>query len=259
MNNEVTGQRPQPEAVAARGRFRPGWLPSLMVLALFPALLWLGWWQLGRAEEKRELTELFEARREAAPMDVAALDGLDDLAYRRVHLRGHFDAQHSLLLDNRTRRGQVGIELLQPFLDVSGRWLLVNRGWLAWPDRRQTPVFSTPEGEVSLYGWVYVPLGEPLRLQPDQPERGWPRLVTRSDPDWLWRLLGREGLPHELRLEPGPVALEVDWPVVAMPPAKHLGYAVQWFALAAALLGLYLYLGLHNARERRHESGHEPV
>jgi cytochrome oxidase assembly protein ShyY1 len=42
-----------------------------------------------------------------------------------------------------------------------------------------------------------------------------------------------------------------------MGPEKHLGYAVQWFAMAVALFGLYLYLGWHNAREKHHGSGHE--
>ena len=41
-----------------------------------------------------------------------------------------------------------------------------------------------------------------------------------------------------------------------MSPSKHVGYAVQWFALAAALLGLFIYLGIHNAREIRHEPSH---
>ncbi len=68
-----------------------------------------------------------------------------DPAFRRVHLYGQFDSAHSLLLDNRQRNGKVGIELLQPFQDrASGLWLLVNRGWLSWPDRRVTPQFSTP-------------------------------------------------------------------------------------------------------------------
>lgn len=38
-----------------------------------------------------------------------------DPAFRRVHLRGLFDAEHSVLLDNRMRDGKAGVELLQPF------------------------------------------------------------------------------------------------------------------------------------------------
>ena len=42
-----------------------------------------------------------------------------------------------------------------------------------------------------------------------------------------------------------------------MGPEKHLAYAVQWFAMALALLALYLYLGWHNNKEKPHGSGHE--
>lgn len=53
---------------------------------------------------------------------------------------------------------------------------------------------------------------------------------------------------HELRLEPGPSAYRADWAITSMSPSQHLGYAVQWFALAAALLALFIYFGVHQAR-----------
>jgi len=238
--------------------FRPGLAPSLVVLMLLPVLIALGCWQLSRGEEKRTLLATYEARRSAEPIAVGELERGTDPAYRRVRLHGHFDERHSLLLDNRTRAGQAGVELLQPFYDQSsGLWLLVNRGWLPWPDRRMPPSFTTPDTALALNAWVYLPLGESFQLQADQPSSTWPRLVTKIEPNALWGQFGRGGLPYELRLEPGPAAYQADWPVVAMGPEKHLGYAVQWFALAAALLGLFIYLGLHNAREIHHESRHE--
>ncbi|WP_439860274.1 SURF1 family protein [Pseudomonas sp. MBLB4136] len=237
--------------------FRPGLLPSLVVLALLPLLLGLGAWQLSRADDKRALLDAQQARRLAAPLSVDQLAQRQDWAYTRVSLRGRFDGEHALLLDNRIRGGQAGVEVLQPFYDqASGLWLLLNRGWLPWPDRRVAPTFATPDDTLSLTAWAYVPLGEPFLLQQDAPAQGWPRLITQVEPQALWQRLGRAGLGHELRLEPGPAAFEVDWPLVAMSPDKHLGYAVQWFALAATLLGLFIYFGLHNARETRHEPSH---
>ncbi|CAD5106687.1 SURF1 family protein [Zestomonas carbonaria] len=245
-------------------RFRPGLLPSLLVAALLPLLVGLGFWQLSRAEEKRLLLASYEVRRVAEPISIDELERSADPAYRRVTLHGHFDDRHSLLLDNRIHAGRVGVELLQPFYDqASGLWLLVNRGWLPWPDRRVPPAFDTPEGAQALRAWVYVPPGANFRLQADPSGGAWPRLVTAVDPRGLWKQLGRGGLPLELRLEPGPAAYVADWPVVAMSPEKHTGYAVQWFAMAAALGGLFIYLGVHNARGnshgRQHESSHRPA
>ncbi|AYC30919.1 SURF1 family protein [Pseudomonas cavernae] len=243
-------------------RFRPDLLPTLVVLALLPLLIGLGFWQLARAEDKRALLASYEARRSAPASDLNRLEHSTDPAYRRVRLHGHFDAQYSLLLDNRMRDGRAGVELLQPFYDqASNLWLLLNRGWLPWPDRRIAPAFTTPPGTQELEAWIYVPLGAAFQLHADRPGGAWPRLITAVEPRALWQQLGRAGLPYELRIQPGLAAYRADWPVVAMAPEKHQAYAVQWFALAAALCGLFIYFGLHNAREnqhgRRHESSHQ--
>lgn len=240
--------------------FRPGLLPSVVVLLLFPCLIALGFWQLARAEEKRELLAVHQARQQGAPISIAELERQPSPAYQRVQLQGFFDAQHTLLLDNRTRDGKVGVEVLQPFYDqASGLWLLLNRGWLPWPDRRMSPSFATPDVPLRLQATVHVPLGEAFQLQAVEPANGWPRLISTAEPDALWQQLGRGGLSYEIRLAPGPASFQSDWPVIAMSPDKHLGYAVQWFALAATLLGLFLYLGLSNAREIRHAPSHRLV
>ncbi len=233
-------------------RFRPGLVPTLVVLALLPLLVSLGFWQLGRGEEKRIMLATYAERRAAPPMSAELLPSTADPAYRRVQLRGSFDAEHSLLLDNSIREGKVGVELIQPFHDqLSGLWLMVNRGWLPWPDRRTPPVFDTPTQPLNLDAWIYVSPGATFQLHPDAQSATWPKLITAIDPVKVWPELNREGFAHELRLEAGPAAYRTDWPVVAMGPEKHLGYAVQWFAMATALAGLYLYLGCSSAKNNK--------
>lgn len=233
-------------------RFCPGVLPTVLVLALLPLLIGLGCWQLQRAEEKRVLQAEQAAQAQAPLLDLIELETQAEPAFRRVRLVGAFDAEHSLLLDNRQRGGRVGVELLQPFRDrPSGRWVLVNRGWLPWPDRRTPPAFDTPRGELSLLATVYRPSGAAFLLGDGAVGTGWPRLVNAVDVPGLWRELGRAGAGDELRLQPGPASYVGDWPLLAMGPEKHLGYAVQWFALATTLLGLYLWLGMKQAREVR--------
>ena len=47
---------------------------------------------------------------------------------------------------------------------------------------------------------------------------------------------------YSIRLaEATPGVLLRNWPVISTTPEKHRGYAVQWFAMAAALVLLYLY------------------
>ena len=239
-------------------RFRPGIVPTLVVALLLPLLVSLGFWQLSRGAEKSALLQTYAERRAAEPMASTELQYTADPAFRRVRLHGRFDAEHSLLLDNSQRNGRVGVELLQPFHDqTSGLWLLVNRGWLPWPERRIPVQFKTPAEAVSLDAWVYVSPGAPFQLHADPATATWPKLITAVEPTSLWKTLNREGFAFELRAETGPATYQADWPVVATGPEKHIAYAVQWFAMAIALFGLYLYLGWHNAKEKHHGSGHE--
>nr|WP_255432041.1 SURF1 family protein [Pantoea sp. Ap-967] len=237
--------------------FRPGWIPTLLVFALLPGLIALGCWQLGRADEKRALLTTYAEREVEPPVATSQLPQTPDPAYRRVRLFGRFDAEHSILLDNSMRDGQAGVELLQPFHDqASGLWLLVNRGWLPWPDRRVPVTFTTPDQALALDATVYVAPGKTFQLHPDPVGGQWPHLLTAVDPATLWQQLDREGFAHELRLEPGAASYRLGWPIVALGPEKHLGYAVQWFALATALVLLYLYFGWHHKKEKPHGRRH---
>jgi len=236
-------------------RFRPGIAPTLVVLVLLPVLISLGFWQLGRGEEKRLMLDHYAERRAAPPIAAALLSSTTDPAYRRVQLRGRFDAEHSFLLDNSTREGKAGVELIQPFHDQSsGLWLMVNRGWLLWSDRRVPPAFDTPTQSLNVDAWVYVSPGATFQLHPDAQSGSWPKLVTAMDPARVWPELNREGFAHELRLEAGPAAYVTGWPVVSMGPEKHVGYAVQWFAMATALMGLWLYLSFNPPATLRHRT-----
>ena len=66
--------------------FRPGLLPSILVLLLLPGLIALGFWQLARAEEKRELLAAHQARQIAAPISLSELERYPALRTSRVQL-----------------------------------------------------------------------------------------------------------------------------------------------------------------------------
>jgi cytochrome oxidase assembly protein ShyY1 len=248
-------------------RFEPGLLPTLVVLALLPVLVSFGCWQLDRGAQKRAMLASYTERRSETVISIDQLLNSRDTEYRRVEMVGRFDGEHSVLLDNSTRAGAAGVELIQPFQDqASGVWAWVNRGWLPWPDRRIPPVFSTPVQVLTIQAWVYR-LPAAFQLKADLADAAWPRLVTAVEPEKLWAELGREGFSQELRLDSALGAYRLEWPIVAMDPEKHRAYAVQWFSMAAALFGLYLYLGWHQAKSKKktkkkpeddHGDNHQP-
>ena len=227
-------------------RFAPGWPLWLFTLGFLPILLGLGFWQLDRAEQKSELQTRMEQRREAPPLALEDISTTRDPAWRRLQLTGQFDPGYIWLLDNRTRNGQAGVEVLQLFHAHPGNQpLIINRGWLPWPDRRHLPGVPTAEGLLQLEAEVVAEAEPGFRLR-GASTQGWPRLITHLDPAVLADHLDLDPPPLIARLQPGSAAaLRLEWPALSMSPSKHTGYAVQWFTMAAALLALFFWAGYH--------------
>lgn len=232
-------------------RFSPGWPLWVFTIVLFPLLVSLGFWQLERAEEKRSLQARIDQGREQPAQELNDLPAGVDPAWRKIRLKGRFDVEHAWLLDNRTRQGRPGVEVLQPFLDeLSGQWLIVNRGWVPWSDRSQKPTFMTPEQAVTLTVEALPEPGRGFELPDGSDRPGWPKLIVRLDPQRLYKQLDLHGPGWIVRAaDPGPGAFRLEWPGLPMTSAKHIGYAVQWFSLAAALLVLFIWAGLRSESE----------
>ena len=217
-------------------------------LILFALLMNLGLWQLGRAGEKSALESRWEARAampavtpEALMPDPLSSEAGAALADRQVRWQASFTASDYLLLDNRLHRGRAGYHVIA--LAGSDAGLIpVNLGWLAGdPSRRTTPTPTLPEGRVVIEGRIYVPSGTPLMMQKPEPPAALPATVqTLYWDNWqgsLAALSGRTVFPFEVRIQPdSPHALVAEWAVVNQSPSKHIGYAVQWFAMAAVLV-----------------------
>lgn len=226
--------------MAADKRFRVqfDWRVTTLALCLLPILLSLGFWQLDRAEEKRQLQALFEQRQQSGPVPIESLQDNGDLRYQPVSLVGEFLNDRILLLDNRINRGKFGYEVVVPFaLRDAEQIVLVNRGWIAGDSaRRSLPVLPPIRGEFLLTGDVYVPQGN-LMVLAETPVTGWPRVVQSVDMDSVQAVFGEVLFPYTVRLHAGsPGALETYWQIVNVQPSKHTGYAVQWFAMSATLV-----------------------
>ncbi|WP_339649954.1 SURF1 family protein [Halopseudomonas pelagia] len=226
-------------------RFAPGWPLWIFLLAFLPLLVTLGFWQLERAEEKRQMQAQMDANRSAVAETLLELQQQTDPSWRPLYLQGQFDPERIWLLDNRIRGGQAGVEVLQIFDDqASGLSLIVNRGWIAWPDRRQHPSVSTPEHSVQLDAEALPGAEQGFTLGQSNGTSGWPKLISRLDLASMGMDAQRPLLDWTARLKTGSqAAFTLDWPALPMTASKHIAYAVQWFALAIALLALFIWAG----------------
>lgn len=218
-------------------QFRPGLWPTLAFLITLPGLLALGCWQLERAAEKRALFAAFEAGAAAPALPLAETE---PARYRHVLLEGRYESGRQFLLDNMTHAGRAGYHVLTPFRLESGGWILVNRGWLPRAARGlpEVAVAETPRRITGRLDRLPVP---GLTLATRQPAAGWPRVVQFPAMEELEAALGHELPEFQLLLDAGlPDAYRRDWRPASFGPERHQAYALQWFALAAALVVIYI-------------------
>lgn len=228
-----------------RYRFKPAPMPSALFLLLFPLLVALGLWQLSRADEKREWIELQRQRAAEPPIRLTDATGLQALRYRQVTAKGDYDAEHQFLLDNQVMNGIPGFSVMTPLKLDDHAAVLVNRGWVpAGPDRTRRGDLSVEKTAVEITGRVNSFPSVGLQLKGAEiPSKGWPALVQVIDPEVLSDILGYRLLSFQLYLDKTlPEGFRREWKRGdAFEPEKHIGYAVQWFALAAALALIFLW------------------
>lgn len=223
-----------------RIRFCSGGFPCLLLIFGLSILLGMGSWQMQRAKEKSDILEQFERQttEQALPFN-PSLEDYSELRYRRVSATGRYDVTRQFLLDNQIRNRQAGYSVLTPFRVDSGDWVLVDRGWVTQGLTRQLlPRTGIQQPETTLTGQVYVPFGRPFSLGSIDSGSGlWPRLIQYVEFSEISALLGYDLLPLIIRLDPQAADGYLrEWTTVPMTPAKHIGYAVQWFGMAFALL-----------------------
>ena len=56
-------------------KFQPGKPMILFVIFFFPTLLYLGYWQINRGMEKKEIIELYDANRSYTPIFETEVEG----------------------------------------------------------------------------------------------------------------------------------------------------------------------------------------
>lgn len=237
---------------------------TVVLLALFVAL---GRWQWGRAEVKVELLRQFDAA-SAVATELGAQSTAALPRYARVVARGEWDAERQVLLENRTRAGRAGYEVLTPLRLPDGRWLLVNRGWLPFDGYRD----RLPDVAAALRGSGATSAAalRPVRGRLDElPVAGlasgragpavegpWPRVASFPSMPELAAALATAAEPAP-RLEPRVLLLDAgepqgyarDWKPLAKGPEQNWSYAIQWWSFGLVLLILYVALNLERPKD----------
>ncbi len=234
-------------ADAPRRRWRGARAAFLLVLAGCAVLIGLGTWQVERRAWKADLIATMEARLALPPANLSDLlaGGGEPEDFRPARATGVFLHGQEMYLAARSYRSQLGYHVVTPLLlddgAPGGQAVLVDRGWV--PVDRQAPesrAAGQVPGKVSVAGILRRP-AEPGAFTPDnRPDQNlwyWPDLLAMGAHAGLTQVA-------PVLIEAGPAAnpggLPIGGQTRANLPNDHLQYAITWYALAAALVVLYL-------------------
>ena len=234
------------------GTFEFRALPTALVLSMLAVLLWLGTWQWNKAGVKRQMIATFDAASEAVPWSALARRG-ERSRYTRVVLQGRYLGGRQILMDGITRNSTAGVQVLSPFLSDTGDVVIVNRGWRAFEGTRAAPrVPEPPSGAQTVTGRVraFARPGLTLGSGNASVKPTWPRLAIYPSADEISAWLERPVVDDLVLLDAdAPGGFVREWRPDGFPPSRHVGYAVQWFSLAAALVILYVIACRRPARK----------
>lgn len=191
-------------------------LATLVVGAAIAAMIWLGLWQLRRADEKRQLLDRYASASALPPMAYPAVPHGDDDLFR--HAEGFcLDPVSPQIEGGLSAKGETGWRhIVWCRTGAEGPGMVVDIGW-----------------------------SKDFAIKPDW--RGGPvRGVISREPDHrslIARALGKGQAPGLMLVAAAPLApgLEASAPPsLKEVPNNHFAYAIQWFAFAAIAAVIYL-------------------
>jgi len=221
-------------------------IPALAALAVIVLTALLGRWQLQRAEEKAMAASQREAAVSRAPVALNSGPGAETLDGQLLEVQGTWQPDHTIFLDNRTRKGVAGFHVLTPLRlgTVGGTsadaqaavHVLVLRGWVARDvvDRTRLPPVATPADPIRLEGLGMRALAQPMRLAKGADvDPGAPRIWQHLELEHYAQWYGLTMHPLMVRqLSDTGDGLMRDWVLPGSGEDKHRAYAFQWFAMS---------------------------
>lgn len=245
-------------------RFRWRWIPFIATVVVVAIGAALGQWQLRRAHEKEAIALRIAQRGKMPPLTLDPSrfqsDNPDALLFRPVLVSGEFLRDWPVYLDNRPHDGVAGFYVLMPFkIAGSEMHVLVARGWVPRDpgDRAKRPVLITPAGPVLIAGHVSRDAGHVLQLgqaAPLQPgailQNVLPADFTRDAHLPMADFIVEQTSDTQASGMPVRDGLVRDWPQPSAGIERHLGYAFQWYALAAMAIIFFLVTGFRRGTDK---------
>lgn len=235
-------------------KLRPLRWPTIIMLPIVVLSLSLAMWQMERRAWKRDILDRIATNQAAAPLSLDALLAGDPLRfeYGRVKVSGTFLHDKEFYLAARSLKSKVGMQVVTPLRAENGAIVLIERGWIPSdrkePDKRAEGQLT---GKVELTGIVrrsqikrqFAPDNDPARnfwFHVDVPLM---RQMAGGQPD-----AKLDGFFLDADATPNPGGVPVGGQTRLDIANDHLQYAITWFLVALAGVGVYLAYHWENGR-----------
>jgi len=212
---------------------------TVLALVMLGVLLMLGVWQVQRMQWKEGLIAGAEAAADKPPLPLVEALRVENPEFRRVILTCRGLAAAPFVELQSIENSDAGVRLISACAVDGAPTLLVDRGFVAAEESARPPVNAADTMPVVITG-VLRRAPAPSALTPP-PAEG--RFYGR-DAEAMARVLKIEGLVSPFTVF-ATTSSNPDWQALkpSAPPAafsnNHLGYALTWFGLAAALIVFY--------------------
>jgi surfeit locus 1 family protein len=227
-------------------------IPTILVVLGMALLVYLGFWQLDRQQQKRDFNTMMAERWRSEPFDANAQplpgdpEDIAELQYRRVAAKGEWDYANQILISNQTFQGTGGYRVVTPLILDDNRAVLVARGWI--------PAYSADEATLNS---LVEPAGAPIigLASASQAIRGAPVSTPVAAPQREWYRIDIPAIQGQMPYQLEPVFLEqmpeegraydalpIRSEPMALDEGNHLSYAIQWFTFALVLGFGYIML-----------------
>ncbi|MDG2029010.1 MAG: SURF1 family protein [Acidimicrobiales bacterium] len=230
----------------------PKWILShVFVATMVIVMTGLGFWQLNRLDERKDLNEVVRAAIEADPVPIEEMLDTNSPDHRAVLVRGTYDPTGSVLIANRTYETQAGYWLVTPMRLVDGRSMMVSRGWVprTWVAGNDTREIATPTGEIEVLGRIHASVGG--GRVGSTTDAGLVEM-TRLDLPQVEEFLGlalEDSWVQLVEQAPPLAELPVPVPPPGLDEGPHLSYAFQWFFFSTATVIAYALILRKRSRE----------
>jgi surfeit locus 1 family protein len=220
---------------------------TITVVVALAILLALGTWQVQRLHWKRDLLARIDALKAAPAQPIAPVLARvargEDVDFTRVRIACPGAATAPYLELYALRDGQAGSRLVSACRLGAAAYgsVLLDRGYVADTISARPPVDAASAAPLEIVGVLRRP-DPPNRFSPANTPQRW---YTRDVPAMAAALKAPRPAPLVLLAE---TATNPEWralipaPLPTEIPNRHLEYALTWYGLAAALLGVYAAL-----------------